>query len=205
MESLETYWNKRAQTYDEKSGICYREAYERTVEETVKYLRPTDRVLDFACGTGIVTFGMAPHAGSVLGIDQSAGMVAKARAKAGAENVELRQLDLFSPELENGSFDVVTAFNVLCYVRDHPRVLGRIWDLLKPGGYFISATDCLGQRLTKAGIQKWLKSRTGKMPYVAFDTMASLEAKVAGAGFEVLERENLFPAPPNLFLAARKK
>ena len=32
-----------------------------------------------------------------------------------------------------------------------------------------------------------------------------LEGKVAAAGFEVLETENLFPAPPNLFVAARKK
>ena len=41
--------------------------------------------------------------------------------------------------------------------------------------------------------------------YVAFDTMQSLERDVAGAGFAVLARENLFPAPPNLFLAAKKE
>ena len=44
-----------------------------------------------------------------------------------------------------------------------------------------------------------------EMPYVSFDRMHTLEASIAAAGFEVLETENLFPAPPNLFVAARKK
>ena len=35
--------------------------------------------------------------------------------------------------------------------------------------------------------------------------MKELERRIADAGFTVLERENLFPAPPNLFVAAQKK
>lgn len=70
---------------------------------------------------------------------------------------------------------------------------------------FLSATDCLGERLTREGVRKWWRSHTGKMPYVSFDRMHTLEASIATAGFEVLETENLFPAPPNLFVAARKK
>ena len=42
------------------------------------------------------------------------------------------------------------------------------------------------------------------MPYVAFDSRKKLEGEIARAGFAVLERENLFPAPPNLFVAAKK-
>ena len=30
-----------------------------------------------------------------------------------------------------------------------------------------------------------------------------MEQVIAAGGFTVLERENLFPAPPNLFVAAR--
>ena len=43
------------------------------------------------------------------------------------------------------------------------------------------------------------------MPYVAFYTMKTLEAEIARNGFTVLERDNLFPAPPNLFVAARRE
>ena len=160
----------------------------------------------FACGTGITTFQIAPHVSWVRAIDISDEMVRRARAKAadlGVQNVEISQTDLFDPCLEPGSFDAVTAFNVLCYVDNPQEVLARIRSLLKPGGIFLSATDCLGEKLTKVGIKKFWKSHTGSMPYVAFYSMKKMEQVIAAGGFTVLERENLFPAPPNLFVAAR--
>ena len=206
MISCKDFWNMRSQNYDTQIGPFYEEAYARTAANTLKYLKPQDRVLDFACGTGIVTFQMAPHVAQIRAIDISDEMVRHAKEKAEAlkvPNVEISQTDLFDPCLESGSFDVVTAFNVLCYV-DNPReVLARIRELLKPGGLFLSATDCLGQTVTKVGIKKFIKSRTGSMPYVAFCTMKSLERKIANAGFTVLETQNLFPAPPNLYVAAK--
>ena len=38
------------------------------------------------------------------------------------------------------------------------------------------------------------------MPYVAFFTQRGLERKIARSGFDILERENLYPNPPNLFV-----
>ena len=201
------FWNKRSQIYDDQVGQTYREAYERTAALTLKYLSPSDRVLEFACGTGAVTFQVAPHVAQIRAIDISDEMVRRAKEKAaalGTDNEEISQTELFDPCLEAGGYDAVMAFNVLCYVEDRPQVLRRIHSLLRPGGLFLSATDCLGGRPTKMGLKKWIKSHTGAMPYVAFDTMAGLERAIAGAGFQVLERENLFPAPPNLFVAAKK-
>ena len=43
------------------------------------------------------------------------------------------------------------------------------------------------------------------MPYVAFFTQKSLAKKIAQNGFEVLETANLFPAPPNIIIAAKKR
>ncbi len=202
------FWNMRSRSYDIQVGPLYEDAYTRTANNTLKYLKPEDRVLDFACGTGIVTLQLAPHVAHIRGIDISDEMVAHARAKLEDGrflNVEVTQTDLFDPCLEPGTFDAVTAFNVLCYVDDPDKVLARIGALLKPGGMFLSATDCLGQKLTKAGLKKFWKSRTGAMPYVAFYTMKGLERTIAQNGFTVLDRENLFPAPPNLFVAAKKE
>ena len=202
------FWNMRSRNYDDQVGPLYEDAYTKTADNTLKYLKPGDRVLDFACGTGIVTFQLAPHVAHIRAIDISDEMVAQARKKlVGGQfpNVEITQTDLFDPCLEPGIFDAVTAFNVLCYVDDPVRVLSRIGELLKPGGMFLSATDCLGQRLTKVGLKKFWKSRTGAMPYVAFYTMKGLERTIAQNGFTVLDRENLFPAPPNLFVAAHKE
>ena len=49
------FWNRRSQHYDEQSGAAYADAYRKTAECIRPYLTPNDRVLDFACGTGLVT------------------------------------------------------------------------------------------------------------------------------------------------------
>ena len=207
MRSPLQFWNFRAQNYDEMIGPLYEEAYRLTAEHSLKYLFHTDKVLDFACGTGIVTLQMAPHVSQVRAIDISDRMAALCKEKAAAQgltNVEVTQTDLFDPSLEPESFDAVTAFNVLCYVDNFEEVMARIQALLKPGGRFLSATDCLGEGITAAGMKKFIKSRTGAMPYVAFFSQKKLAGMIARSGFRILEQENLFPAPPNLFVAAER-
>ena len=196
----------RAQTYDLTSGKTYAETYDKTAASSLKYLKPSDWVLEFACGTGLLTLRLAPHVARLRGIDISPGMADIAREKArDIPNVEITNTDLFDPCLEPGSFDAVAAYNVLLYLPDLPAALARIRALLKPGGVFLSATDCLASRPSAMGLKKLVNSRAGKMPYVAFFTQRGLERKIARSGFAVLERENLFPNPPNLFIAARVK
>ena len=198
------FWNTRARSYDQTSGKIYAETYDQTAQRSLQYLKPSDRVLEFACGTGLITLRLAPHVAHIRGIDISPQMVDIAREKArSVPNVEITNTDLFDPCLKPGSFDAVCAFNVLLYLPDLPAALARIQELLKPGGVFLSATDCLGARPSVMGLKKLVKSRTGSMPYVAFLTRRGLERRIARSGFTVLERENLFPNPPNLFVAAR--
>ena len=208
MITPQDFWNQRSRTYDQSSGSKYAQAYDQTVALTLKYLKPEDSVLEFACGTGIVTLRVAPHVAHLRAIDISDQMASRAAAKAeaaGLSNTLVTNTDLFDPCLEEGSYDAVLAFNVLCYVDNPGEVLARIRALLKPGGLFLSATDCLGEGVTREGLRKFWKSRTGSMPYVAFYSRKKLEAEIARGGFAVLERENLFPAPPNLFVAARRE
>ena len=151
--------------------------------------------------------GRACAVQSVRAIDVSGEMVRRAQEKIerqGAENVTVTQMNLFDGCLAEESFDAVLACNVLLYIEDRSAALARIRALLKPQGTLLLVSDCLGEGLTRERVRKWFEYKTGKRPYVAFNTMRSLERSVADAGFTVLERENLFPAPPNLFLAARK-
>ena len=39
------FWNGRSGTYDQSSGSQYAEAYDKTVANTLKYLKPEDNVL----------------------------------------------------------------------------------------------------------------------------------------------------------------
>ena len=202
------FWNKRAAVYDAQVEGFYQDAYDKTVQRSLQYLHPQDQVLEFACGTGIVTCRIAPHVTHIQAIDIAGEMAAQTQDKVqrlGLSNVDVSQLDLFDSSLSPGSFDAVLGFNVLLYVDNFEQVMSRIHALLKPGGIFLSATDCLGGSITMAGIKKFWKSRTGSMPYVGFFSMNGLERKVAQSGFTILHSENLFPSPPNLFLAAQKK
>ena len=203
----EAFWDHHSRDWDARVAALHAQACEKTLDCTLPYLRAGDRVLDFACGTGDLTLGMAARVARVQAIDISEEMVRRTAEKArtqGAENVEVYRTDLFDLRLEEGGYDVVTAFNVLCYLDDQDRVLARIRRLLKPGGLFLSVTDCLGERPTRDGLQKLWRSRTGSMPYVAFYRIGGLEETVSRAGFLILERERLFRVPPRLFIAARK-
>ena len=206
MIGCEEFWNKRSQIYDSQVGLEYKQANDKTAANTLKYLKPSDRVLDFACGTGLITVQIAPHVAELRGIDISAEMVRRSQNKVAEldlQNVKITQTGIFDPCLEPGSFDAITAFNVLCYVDNLDEVLARIHSLLKPGGYFLSATDCLASSVSAIGIKKFVRSHTGRMPYVAFFRTSGLERIIANAGFRVLERENLFRSPPNLFIASQ--
>lgn len=208
MPTAREFWDRRAQVYDADAGEYYAEAYRKTAECFRRYLCAGDAVLDFACGTGIVTLDIAPDVKSVRAIDISGEMILRAQAKAAArnaENVTFTQLDLFDESLAEGSFDAVLACNVLLYVTQRAQVLARIRALLKPGGIFLSVGDCLGEGITRERMKKWWELKTGRRPFVSFDTAAGLTREIAQVGFTVLETENLFPAPPNLFIAAKKE
>lgn len=201
------FWDRRAAVYDADAGVFYREAYEKTTACMRKYLKPTDTVLDFACGTGIVTLSLSPDVKELRGIDISDEMIRRAQGKAAAQgiaNVLLTQTDLFDASLVPASFDAVLACNVLLYVEQRAAVLARVRELLKADGKLLVVSDCLGEGFTRERVRKWFEYHTGKRPFVAFDTRRTLEADILSAGFTVLEQEDLFSSPPNRFLAAQR-
>jgi ubiquinone/menaquinone biosynthesis C-methylase UbiE len=73
--------------------------------------RPGERVLDVACGSGIVARLAAEQvgaAGTVVGVDINPGMIAVARKNAGAAGVEWKEGNATALPLPDGSFDLVT-------------------------------------------------------------------------------------------------
>ena len=91
------FWNRRSQHYDEQSEAAYADAYRKTAECIRPYLTPNDRVLDFACGTGLVTLPVAQMAAEVCAIDISDEMVRHLKekiAEQGVGNVSVSCMDL---------------------------------------------------------------------------------------------------------------
>lgn len=205
MNKNEKYWNERAATYDEKVMPSYSDAYKKTFEKSMAYCKAGDEVLEVACGTGILTLQLAKKVKHITAVDISEEMIAKLRQKAGSDypNISLLHADIFSSKLDAKTFDVVAAYNVLLYMENIEVVLARIKSLLKPGGIFLSASDCMGGLDTPEVREKKSRVERGDLSYVGFYTTEELCKLIENAGFELLESKNLFEQPPNLFVAAR--
>ncbi|MEX1308199.1 MAG: class I SAM-dependent methyltransferase, partial [Eubacteriales bacterium] len=149
MNRIESFWDKMSGKYDRHAAAKYADAYEKTLNISKEYLNKSDVALDFASGTGITTIPLAGCVKEIDALDISPKMLEIAEKKARDNNVQnIRFLvgSLFDSPLQQNHYDVVMAFNVLYFFEDIPQVLSRIHALLKPGGVFLSATDCLGKR-----------------------------------------------------------
>lgn len=101
--------------------------------------RPNERVLDVACGTGIVARLAAERVGeggTVCGLDVNEDMLDVARrAPAGASpSIEWRQGDVGELPLPDASFDLVTCQQGLQFFCDRGRALREMRRVLAPSG-----------------------------------------------------------------------
>ena len=99
-------------------------------------LRPGDRVLDVACGTGIVlrtARGRVPDLRRAVGLDLTPGMLAVAREHAG-EDIEFIEGDAQQLPFGDGEFDVVTCQQGLQFIPDRSAALAEIARVASGGG-----------------------------------------------------------------------
>ena len=107
---------------------------------TLANLEPGQTVLDLGSGGGIDCFLAAQQVGptgSVIGVDMTAAMLAKAEAnkvKVGATNVEFRQGQIEKMPVEDGTIDVIISNCVINLSPDKPAVFQEAFRVLKPGG-----------------------------------------------------------------------
>lgn len=200
------YWNRRAASYDEQVKDKYADAYEETISRSLAYCKGSDEVLEIACGTGIVTLALAEHVRKITAVDISDEMISRLREKAGetAGNLSLHCTDVFDPMLDGKQYDVVAAYNVLLYMENLEEAVERIHSLLRPGGIFLSATDCVGGLGTADAVEKRERVEKGELTYVGFFTPEELGELIEKAGFTVLESANIHEGTPNQFIAARR-
>jgi len=105
--------------------------WRRLTAETA--VRPGDRVLDAACGTGDLAIAdRRAGAAHVTGLDFSEQMLARARRKAA--DVEWVQGDLLALPFEDGSFDAATVGFGVRNVDDLSLALRELRRVLRPGG-----------------------------------------------------------------------
>ncbi|MBB5939792.1 class I SAM-dependent methyltransferase [Streptomyces zagrosensis] len=99
------------------------------------------RVLDAGCGSGPLSAALRDRGADVTGIDASAGMLALARRRLGAE-ADLHVADLSDPlPFADDAFDDVVASLVLHYVEDWGPTLAELRRVIAPGGRLIASVQ----------------------------------------------------------------
>ncbi len=102
------------------------------------------RVLDLACGTGLVARHVAPlvgAAGKVVAVDINPAMLAVARSQLAPQGatIEWREGDAVTIDLTGEAFDLALCQQGLQFFSDRAAALRRVRGALVPGGRFVLA------------------------------------------------------------------
>ena len=184
-------WAEEAATWNEDPAVvAYADAASASLLASVPFGSDA-HVLDFGCGTGLLTERISPRVREVVAVDASPAMVAVLAAKA-LPNVRFGVAKwtpetISDDELAAGPFDLIVCSSVCAFLDDYPGTVAMLADRLAPNGYFAqwdweldpTAAEPFG--LTSDGITKALVG-------------AGLEVVSVGIGFDVpIEDQHMRP------------
>ena len=183
------FWDKIANKYS-KTPIKNEEAYERKIEQTKALLNSNSKMLEVGCGTGSTAIRLAPFAGEVLATDFSEKMIHIAEQKlkeSSVNNLRFQCISIEDIQVPNESLDLVSAQSLLHLVSDRELVIEKLHRTLKPGGYFVSSTACVGDFL---GFIKWIApigKAFGFLPLLKVFKRKELEQNIVDGGFKIVD------------------
>lgn len=187
MDYSVSFWNRIARRYA-KSPVSNMKAYEQKLAITRDYLNPDMEVMEFGCGTGSTAILHAPYVKHYHAIDVSPRMIEIALEKVGAQAVpnlsfEVSALEEYSAG--EATFDAVLGMNIVHLMHEPQAVVQQVFELLKPGGVFVSSTACLSDTMPWLRFITPLGSRLGLIPHVEFFEFSQLLAWLRAAGFVI--------------------
>lgn len=205
MNKSSKFWNRIARKYAAKP-VANEDVYEQKLTKIQSYLKPDMDVLEIGCGTGTTALKLAPYANSILATDFSEGMIEIAKEKAQQQNINNVTFactdiaDLMSSS--DKKYDMIMAHSVLHLINNKTLTIQQAFNLLKPGGFFVSSTACLTGwfRLLQPiwPLMNWL----GVFPMVYFFDEQELVTDHVNAGFKIDHQWT--PSSPTVFLIANK-
>ena len=100
-------------------------------------LTPDMDVLDFGCGTGLLTLALQPFVRSITGVDSSQGMldVFKTKIKEhNLNNVKADYIDLDMGDVLTGSYHLIVSSMTLHHIKNITPLLKQFHSILLPSG-----------------------------------------------------------------------
>ena len=183
------YWGDVVKTVEQfQSGQLVSARSWRQEAEKVRLLERYLRggsLLDVGCGDGKFLWGLDASRWRRTGVEPSRRVVQLVRERI--PDIDFVIGDLYSSRLQPGSFDVITFWHVLEHLPHPRRVLRRVRELLRPGGWLIVSLPNLSS----------LQARVFRRHWYAFDDVprhlfhyspGSLSLLQDQEGFEVRDR-----------------
>lgn len=129
-DQLAAAWDKQPGRAELVSDVARAIADEVTLTSNMN-------VLDFGCGTGLLTLQLQPYVRSLTGVDSSPGMLDILQAKIqdqNLKNVKTCYLDIESGGILEGNYDLIVSSMTLHHVREIGPLLDQFHQILAASG-----------------------------------------------------------------------
>ena len=135
------FWDKVASLYDFFETVYNGKCYKNLPLRVADHIVGSDKVLECACGTGIITAAIARRCDEIIATDFSEGMLKQAHKRCDKmQNVSIRKADIMQLPFEADTFDKVVAGNVI-HLLDHPaEAMAELVRVCRKGGQIIVPT-----------------------------------------------------------------
>jgi phosphatidylethanolamine/phosphatidyl-N-methylethanolamine N-methyltransferase len=167
IENLETKFNRTSKVYDLIDYPFERWRYQKLRKRIWANL--FGQILDVGVGTGC-NIPFYPDDATVIGVDISAGMLAKAKKKALklGKKTDLRKASVYELPFPDETFDVIVATFLCCVVSDPPQAARELKRVLKKDGKIIFLEYVFSKKPMRRLIQRAITPYTRTMFGVDF-------------------------------------
>lgn len=174
-------WDAAAASYDSERQTD--QVYAACTHRVVTDLRPSGRVLDAGCGTGLAT-RLLDQASEVFAVDYSSeSLRVLQRSVQNIQSLNVGVADLRSLPFPSGHFDCVLCANALQHLDEKGRIeaAGEILRVLRPGGRYAVSVHHFSRDKRLAGWIKEGKPGQASVDYIFRFTVSDLRGLFPGA------------------------
>ena len=135
------FWDRVAGVYDLFVNVVNRKTHRALRRIVAELIGPEDRVLECACGTGLLTEVIVGRCKALTATDFAPKMLKRAKKNCAAYgNITFRQADITVLEEHDGAFDKVVAGNVIHLLDEPLKALCELNRVCRDGGQLIIPT-----------------------------------------------------------------
>ena len=138
LDKVREQFTRQAAAYARMRQACDEESFRKLV--ALSGAKPSDNVLDVACGPGFLTMIFAEHCASVTGFDATDQFLKLAKTEGEGRGLANLQFDHGNAEAlpyTNNSFDLTLCRAAFHHMREPRFVLAEMQRVTKPGGHLL--------------------------------------------------------------------